>query len=256
VLDSVELATRWTWKLQWERPAVIASLIEAFLTMRVDGLFMIGLLPVSGTVLSGARSVPTVVSATGELKLPRVDRVLNDDYLGTKLAVEHLASLGHRRVAYLGGITGEVGSARFAGYQEAMTEQGLGKEVLVQTPDFTDRGGHDAAKLLLSRTPRPTGIVGWNDYSAIGALVAADELGLRVPEQLSVVGYDNSHVARLARISLTTVDPMNSEVGRVAGDLLRERLQSRRRPAVARLVTPSLVVRASSGRPMLNSPGV
>lgn len=225
------------------------SLVEAFLRLRVDGLFLVGSLPLTDAIIASARSVPTVVGSSRDMKLPRVDTVANDDHLGATLAVDHLVALGHRRIAHLGGGVGNVAQARRAGYEDAMAWHGLSDETRVECCDFTESSGYEAAMKLLRARSRPSAIFGLNDVACIGALSAADELGITIPGQLSLVGYDNTSLAAMPRVSLTTVDPMNSEVGRVAAEMLFARVQHRLRPAVERLIEPRLVVRGSSAPP-------
>lgn len=225
------------------------SLVEAFLRLRVDGLFLVGSLPLTDAIMASVRSVPTVVGSSRDMKLPRVDTVVNDDYLGATLAVRHLAGLGHRRIAHLGGGAGAVAAARRQGYEDAMAGAGLGAETRTQWCDFTEASGYEGARELLAGRRRPTAIVGLNDVACIGALSAAEELGLSVPAQLSLVGYDNTSLSAMRRVSLTTVDPMNGEVGKVAAAMLLARIEHRGRPGAERLIEPRLVVRGSSSRP-------
>ena len=96
---------------------------------------------------------------------------------------------------------------------------------------------------------RPTAIFAANDLSAVGVLAAADELGLRVPGDVSVVGYDNTVFARLLRLSLTTIDSHISEVGQVAGRTLTGRIDGDKGTAGTRLLFPALVTRSSTGPP-------
>jgi len=225
------------------------SLVEAFLRLRVDGLFMVGSLPLTNAIVASAQSVPTVVGSSRDLKLPRVDTVVNDDHLGTTMAVDHLVELGHCRIAHLGGRHSAVASARRDGYEDAMSRHGLSGETRTEWCDFTEPSGYEGAARLLRGRRRPTAIVGLNDVACIGALSAADELGISVPGELSLVGYDNTSLAAMRRISLSTVDPMNGELGRVAAEMLSERILHPRRPAVERLIEPRLVPRRSSAPP-------
>ncbi|MGH9107772.1 MAG: LacI family DNA-binding transcriptional regulator [Acidimicrobiales bacterium] len=225
------------------------SLVEAFLRLRVDGLFLVGSLPMTGAIVASARSVPTVAGSSRDMNLPRVDTVVNDDLLGASLAVDHLVALGHRRIAHLGGRGGSVAGARRAGYEGAMSRHRLGHETRTQWCDFTEKSGFEGTlKLLRARHP-PSAIVGLNDVACIGALSAADELGVKVPAQLSLVGYDNTSLAAMRRISLTSIDPMNGTLGRAAAEMLLQRIQDQGRPATERLVRPRLVARATSAPP-------
>lgn len=110
------------------------------------------------------------------------------------------------------------------------------------------KGGYGGARELLNRTPRPTAIFAGADQAAFGALAAVHEAGLRVPADVSVTGYDNTHLAALPNIALTSVDQGGSVMGAAAGKLLLERIEGRS-SAVRFSVTPSLIVRGSTAAP-------
>src|SRR4029079_15877974 len=152
--------------------------------------------------------------------------------------------LGHRRIAHIIG-EGEVGRLRRGGYDVTVTDAGLSPACV--PGDWTEATGRRVGSELLRQSNRPTAIFAANDLSAVGVLAAADELGLRVPGDLSVVGYDDTWFARLQRLSLTTVNGHIAEVGQVAGRTLTDRLDGYRGPAVIRLLFPALVERSSTG---------
>ena len=116
-----------------------------------------------------------------------------------------------------------------------------------QQGDLTEEGGYRATRALLRREPRPTAIFAPNDLVATGALSAADELETPVPTQLSIVGYDNTHLAAIRHISLTSVDQPRRDMGRVAAELLTARIGDPARSARQNLVVPHLVVRSTTG---------
>jgi DNA-binding LacI/PurR family transcriptional regulator len=222
--------------------------VQALSDLRVDGLVLVGT-PTSSAVdqVNGLASpIPTVVAGTREPLLPTVDVVANDDYRGGRLATRHLLELGHRRVAHIIG-EGEVGRLRRAGYEAVMTD--AGQDPVSVPGDWTEATGRQVGYALLRHTDRPTAIVAANDLSAVGVLAAADELGLRVPEDLSVVGYDNTVFSKLHRLSLTTIDSHIAEVGQLAGRTLTARLAGDSGTAGTRLLAPALVVRSSTGPP-------
>jgi DNA-binding LacI/PurR family transcriptional regulator len=227
---------------RWD-PLFEAEAVEAFLEMRVDGLVLLSVVPES--LKEAAASVPVVV--VGERDVVGVDIVVDDDELGASLAVDHLVELGHRRIAHIEGARSTTARYRRAGYEKAMHRHGLSAEIVVEAGDFTEDGGYRAARALLRRDRRPTAIFAPNDLVATGALSAADELGMRVPTQLSIVGYDNTHLAAIRHISLTSVDQPRRDMGRVAAEMLTARIGDPARVARQNLVVPHLVVRSTTG---------
>ncbi|GAA2620399.1 LacI family DNA-binding transcriptional regulator [Actinomadura fulvescens] len=227
---------------RWD-PLFEAEAVEAFLEMRVDGLVLLSVVPDS--LKEAAASVPVVV--VGERDVSGVDIVVDDDELGASLAVDHLVELGHRRIAHIEGAPSTTAHYRRTGYEKAMDRHGLTAEVVVESGDFTEEGGYRAARALLTRHRRPTAIFAPNDLVATGALSAADELELTVPGQLSIVGYDNTHLAAIRHISLTSVDQPRRDMGRVAAELLTARIDDPARAARQNLVVPHLVVRSTTG---------
>jgi DNA-binding LacI/PurR family transcriptional regulator len=227
---------------RWD-PLFEAEAVDAFLEMRVDGLVLLSVVPDS--LSDAAASVPVVI--VGERDVSGVDIVVDDDELGARLAVDHLVELGHQRIAHIEGAPSTTARYRRAGYEQAMSQHGLTSHIVVEPGDFTEEGGYRAARSLLSQRPRPTAIFAPNDLVAIGALSAADELELRVPADLSIVGYDNTHLAAIRHISLTTVDQPRRDMGRVAAELLCARIDDVLREPRQTLVVPHLVTRASTG---------
>ncbi|MFC4062697.1 LacI family DNA-binding transcriptional regulator [Planomonospora corallina] len=230
---------------QWD-PAFEGEAVEAFLELRVDGLVLLGIPPTSETLIEATGYTPMVVVGERDIELDGVDAVVDDDQLGARLAVDHLVELGHRRIAH---IEGNRSSGRFRceGYLVAMRRHALAPYIMVEQGEPTEEGGAQAARSLLTRDPRPTAIFASNDMVAMGVLAAAAELGLRVPEDLSVVGYDNTHLAGVPAISLTTVDQPRRAMGRSAAALLSDRIGNPRKASRLRQVTPELVVRRSTG---------
>lgn len=227
---------------RWD-PMFEAEAVEAFLEMRVDGLVLLSVVPES--LKEATASVPVVM--VGERDVQGVDIVVDDDELGASLAVDHLVDLGHRRIAHIEGTRSTAARYRRIGYEKAMRRHGLAGEVVVQPGDFTEEGGYRAARELLRRDPRPTAIFAPNDLVATGALSAAVELDLRVPADLSVIGYDNTHLAAIRHISLTSVDQPRRDMGRLAAELLTARIGDPSRAARQNLVVPHLVVRSTTG---------
>jgi DNA-binding LacI/PurR family transcriptional regulator len=208
------------------------------------------ILPNPDALSAAAGQVPTVVAGTREPVLPGVDIVANDDEHGARLATEHLIGLGHRRIAHIAG-QGVVGDLRRRSFEAVMREHGLAETAIVEQGDLTEEGGYRATVRLLSARERPTAIFAFNDMAGVGALLAAEELGLRVPRDLSLVGYDNTYLARLRHLWLTTVDNASHDVGRRAAQCLLDRIADPTRPSELVLAAPVLEVRGTTAPPPL-----
>ncbi|MEU7301457.1 LacI family DNA-binding transcriptional regulator [Streptomyces sp. NPDC007189] len=224
------------------------DLTRTFTELRVDGLIAVGTLQDPQALRTAAGLVPTVVAGTREPVLPGVDIVANDDEHGARLATEHLIGLGHRRIAHITG-RGAVGALRRRSFEATMREHGLAGTAVVEQGDLTEEGGYRAAVRLLSRPQRPTAVFAVNDMTCVGALSAAEECGLQVPRDLSLVGYDNTYLSRLRHLWLTTVDNASHDVGRRAAQRLLDRIEEPDRPGYVDLATPYLEVRGTTGPP-------
>ncbi len=229
------------------------SLTWSFLDLGVDGLVLAGSVPVSSAITDVASKIPTVAVGGMDPGLPHVDVLANDNHLGATLAIRHLLDFGHSRIAHITGQPSTAGSLRMQGYEDTMRADGLGDRILVETGDMTEEGGYRAAVRLLSRAERPTAIFAANDLSCVGALSAAAALGVRVPEELSLVGFDNSMLARLRALWLTSVDGTAYAMGQQAARMLLTRIERPEAPGETQLMPPRLEVRGSSG-PVPNSP--
>jgi LacI family transcriptional regulator len=208
------------------------------------------------------RDVPCpVVIVNAESTVAVVPAVLSDNEAGGRLAAQHLLALGHRRLAYLAAPTPRdwVARERVAGVRSALREAGLPPSVITVAAqnESVDAGGEAATKALSARRP-PTALLCFNDLAALGALRAARAMGLAVPADISVVGFDDIEIARHADPPLTTVHQDTESMGRWALASLCERID-RGREAEAGLVggTPGptvrlpvrLVARSSTGAP-------
>jgi DNA-binding LacI/PurR family transcriptional regulator len=222
--------------------------LEAFLELRADGLVLVGARLPSREILAVAASTPVVLVAR-DIRSPLVDSIKNDERAGARLVVRHLAELGHRRIAHVDGGSGAGAGARREGYRQAMREHGLEREIRVLPGDYTDVAGIRAAVRLFESGDLPTAVFAANDLVAAGLIDRLEEDGLRVPDDLSVVGHDNTYLAALHHMSLTTVNQPRPDMGRRAMDALVERMDGSRAAPVHARVTPSLVVRTSTGPP-------
>lgn len=222
--------------------------LEQLLELRADGVVLAGSRLPAEAIARAARSVPVAVVGS-VLRLPGVDFVVDDDVKGAELAVEHLAGLGHRAIALVDGGSGAGAAERRAGYVAAMKRAGLGAEVQVEPGDFTESGGYEAARRLLGHRRRPTAIFASNDLSAVGALDAVNEAGLDVPGDVSLMGYDNTALASLRHISLTTIHQPRTEIGEIALKAVVRRIESPGSRARRHVLAPKLVVRETTAAP-------
>jgi LacI family transcriptional regulator len=170
---------------------------------------------------------------------------------GAKVATDHLLALGHRRIAAITGPASWCASIdRLAGYYSALAGSGLTPiNDLVVESDFHIEGGYHAARKLLTRADPPTAIFAFNDNMAVGVLRAARELGLTVPGDLSVVGFDDAESASIVTPALTTVRQPLQEMGRVAVSVLYRLIKGQALDVTRIELSTRLVVRDSTGPP-------
>ncbi|GAA3431380.1 LacI family DNA-binding transcriptional regulator [Kutzneria kofuensis] len=227
-------------KLGWERRYL----------SRLSGTLVDGAVLVTPSVLDVRFDAPVVAvdPHTGPSGLPTVD---SDNLRGARLAVEHLLSLGHRRIAMLTGRE-DLQSARLRerGFREAMADAGVPvDETLVQPGDYDPVVSAAAARLLLSLETPPSAVFAANDVSAIATVETARSLGLRVPEDLSVVGFDNIPESALNSPPLTTVDQPIKVMGRQAIEMLVQLMRGEEIEKTHLTLDTHLVVRGSTCAP-------
>ncbi len=219
--------------------------VESMLEQRVDGMILVSPRMSSSELNAVAQMTPVVVIGR-VVRGTSIDSVTNDEHRGAELLVDHLHKLGHRRIVHIDGGTGAGARARRTGFERAMTARGL--EPIVISGDYTETAGVNAAGEVLARRPLPTAVFGANDLVAVGALGAFEDAGCRVPDDISVAGYDNTYLAALRHIGLTSIDQRSGDLGRTAMSLLLERVSDGRSRSIVKTVTPALVVRQTTGR--------
>lgn len=228
-------------------------LIERLMERRVDGLVVASSRTTRSYALLLRKEAIPVVCINGKRDdFPR--RVRIDNSVGARLAVEHLAALGHRRIAHVSGPTGVVTrDERLGGYRKALEEHRL-----LYDPRLVASGAGkigesmEATRALLTSADAPTAIFTYNDRSAMGCYRAIRELGLRVARDVSVVGFDDIYVAEWIDPPLTTIHQPRAEMGRLAVKLLMSALRGESAPEEVVLM-PRLVERASTARPRSTS---
>jgi DNA-binding LacI/PurR family transcriptional regulator len=210
---------------------------------RVDIVIAAGLLASDEEIRDFAASVP-VISVMR--LIPGVDSVVSDNHLGAQTATRHLLGLGHTRVAFLANPQTDGYLDRQRGYRELMREAGLQPQV-IPSAYSRDLAARDIGPALDS-PDRPTAVFAHNDQAAMGVLDAAASRGLRVPADLSVVGYDNTAVSKAPGTELTTVDIHGRDLGREAATIALQRLADPAMEPAVGLSLPSLVVRRTTGQ--------
>ena len=177
----------------------------------------------------------------------RCSAVTTDDVQVGTLATEHLIKLGHRRVGHLRGPDVSTSLKRLQGYQQAMKAARL--KPLVRECGFTEPDGYAAMKKWIAAGDLPSAIFASNDPAAIGAMEAMNHAGLKVPDDVAVVGAGSIHYGDMLRVPLTTVSWSTAEMGQAAASLLLELIDGKKKTPKHRTITvpPKLLIRQSSG---------
>jgi DNA-binding LacI/PurR family transcriptional regulator len=219
--------------------------VESMLEQRVDGMILVSPRMSARDLNAVAQMTPVVVIGR-VVRGKSIDSVTNNEHQGAELLVDHLHRLGHRRIVHIDGGSGAGARARRTGFERAMQARGM--KPIVIAGDYTELAGVNAAREVLGLRSLPTAVFGANDLVAVGALGELEDAGWRVPEDISIAGYDNTYLAALQHIGLTSVDQRSSELGRTAMSLLLERVSDGRSRSVVQTVSPTLVVRQTSAR--------
>lgn len=177
-----------------------------------------------------------------------------DDEAAGRIATEHLAEQGCRTIAHIRGKDNSTGMRRFEGYKQALQRRGLrfSDSNVVERPKVdieSRRHGAEAMRFLLKQRSRPDGVFCYNDPLAIGAMTAIVESGLRIPEDIAVIGCGNLHYDSELRVPLSSVDQHSQIIGEHAAKILLNLIESKVRPnARCVILDPSLVIRSSTLR--------
>jgi LacI family transcriptional regulator len=232
-----------------------AKTIDSMIDRSMDGIILIAPISPRAHLEAVARTIPTVVVGRHG-RSAAYDTVADDDIAGAELVIDHLVGLGHRRIAHVEHLETEPScreempnAVRAEGYRRAMRRHGLADEIDIVSTTYTYDGGYTGARQLLERPRRPTAIFAGADIAAMGVLDAVAAAGLAVPADISVAGYDNTTFGAFNQVSLTSVDQAGRQIGADAARLLLERIADRGRRSAQITLSPTLVVRATTGFP-------
>ncbi|TQS46921.1 LacI family DNA-binding transcriptional regulator [Cryptosporangium phraense] len=216
--------------------------IQALLQDRCEALIVLG--PQSSTASLAALSARLPVVAVGRgLRHRALDVVRSDDVLGLHLAVDHLVALGHRRIVHIDGGRMPGAAERRRGYREAMRRHGLDDEIRVVPGGPTGEDGAAAVSLIRDL---PTAITVFNDLASTGVLDALRRAGVSVPEDVSVIGYDDSRLARLTYLDLTTIAQDTASMTTLAVTRALARIEGEKVPQRELVIPPHLVPRGTT----------
>lgn len=222
----------------------LRDVIAELLGQRIEGLVVLAA-DDGGSEISGLPERIPVVQLGGPRSASPVDDVRVDDAVGIGLLIDHLVGLGHEHITHVTGGSGPNAASRLDEYRAAMITRGLSPDVLEAA--YTEEAGARAAEALLDRPALPTAILAANDRCASGVLATLVRRGVAVPDDVSVVGFDDSSVARLPFVQLTTVRHDPSRLAAQALEAVSTRIDHPEAPIVTHRDIPELVVRRSTG---------
>ncbi|NNF10396.1 MAG: LacI family DNA-binding transcriptional regulator [Acidimicrobiia bacterium] len=227
--------------------AAEATAADRFLELRVESIMLMGSSMPNAAIEQLATEVPVVLVGR-YLECPGVDAITTDDTRGGYLAGRHLTDLGHRRVAHITGGDGNGAAERERGFRTAVEEAG-GEAIVVDGNYNMDGGRRGAQQLIDLPGGPPTAVFAANDLCAIGAMDQLRRSGHRIPEDISIIGYDDIELAQLAGIDLTTINQPTRQMGATAAARIIKRIESADEVGQQILIEPALRVRSTT-RPL------
>lgn len=224
------------------------SAIEMLLGFRCESVILLGCQLPSARLRELARELPLVLVGR-QAVLDNVAVVRSADHRGQALVVDHLVGLGHRDIVHVDGGHQPISTQRRQGYRAAMRRHGLSDHVRVITGGDSEPDGHRAAAELLRQERLPTAVCAFNDHCALGVLDALAKAGVQVPGDCSVTGYDDTPVAQLTAVDLTSVSQEAATLAESAVRAAVDRLEGHVVGATDAVLQPRLVARGSSSPP-------
>jgi DNA-binding LacI/PurR family transcriptional regulator len=225
--------------------------VDELLSYRCEAMIMVGV-DHPDAWFQQLRKRAVIVRIGRRLSKAGVDVVRSDEHLGISLALDHLCELGHRNIAYVGAGSLPGAEERDEAYRAGMKTRRLAKWTRVLEGDQTDEAGASAARTLLEKrkTGRqmPTAVIANNDWTAAGLVGEFRRHRLQVPEDISVVGVDDSNLARRSYLNLTSIAQDPRELARNAVEAVHRRLTTPSAPLKDCVLTPRLIVRSSTSK--------
>jgi DNA-binding LacI/PurR family transcriptional regulator len=227
-----------------------SALVRTLLEHRVAGLALLSPLMPTKELRSLTASWPTVLIGR-DTSIAGVDVVTTDEQQAARLVLEHLTAQGHRDIVHITGGSNRPAQDRAKAYRAVMRELGLQPREVAGA--FTHEAGQQAAREIAAMTPPPTAVVAANDLIAVGAMGVFESHGLSVPDDISVVGYDDSQIARLDLVQLTSVCQGVDQFGAAAVELLVNRIDDPDTPRLVQRIETTLVERRTTRPPRTGS---
>ena len=222
--------------------------VDVLLERRVDGLIFTSVRLESQEVIDLQNEGFPLVLVNRQIYGARTNFVIVDSKIGSRLAVEHLIELGHKRIAHIAGpIDISVSIERLETYKETLKAHNIRvDEELIKTGNFQQDGGFNACKELLSIKEPPSAIFCANDFMALGALEYISNMGLRVPDDISILGFDDITFASLPGIELTTIKVPKYDMGHLSAKILIDEIEGKRKSIKQVVLKPELVIRKTT----------
>ncbi|ACL69178.1 LacI family DNA-binding transcriptional regulator [Halothermothrix orenii] len=230
------------------------SYVEKCHDRQVDGVVLMGVPKTDSNIPKLLDSDIPTVFVDLDIVGKKASYVISDNYRGAEMAVNYLHSLGHTRIGMIMGISStKVTNDRLLGYQTAIKNLGLVyNSQWILDGRYTEEGGYQAMSKYLEMDERPTAIFCQSDSMAIGAMQAIHEAGMSVPEDFSLIGFDDIEVSRYVNPALTTIKQDKIGLGRAAGELLINIVENENESQAPVILPVELVKRDSCGRPNLD----
>lgn len=228
------------------------AVVEALLDNRCEALLVLNPIRDRSYLVELNRRVPTVVVGPRPRGI-ELDSVHTAVGKGVRELLDHLVGLGHRDIVHIDGGNGFGASQRRTAYRNGMRHHGLAERTRIIQGDYTELSGVHAAQAMLEEPRLPDAILAANDRCAFGALEVLIRAGVKVPEDVSIAGYDDTPLSGLPHIDLTTIRQDTARMGELAVEAVVKRLDNPDTPRQEFVLRPSLVVRGSTRAPARRS---